>query len=85
MKVAAAELKDGGDNSDEEEIEGSSESSSEDSTDSDEGESGAEDERVDEDGDENGAAPSQPKKSKGRPKVFSCVKKVRKVPTLGID
>ena len=33
MKVAAAELKDGRDNSDEEEIEGSSESLSEDSTD----------------------------------------------------
>jgi hypothetical protein len=83
--VAAAELKDGGDNSDEEEIEGSSKSLSEDSTDGDEGKSGAEDKWVDEDGDKNGAASSQPKKSKGRPKVFSCVEKVRKVPTLNID
>ena len=46
---------------------------------------GAENKQLDEDGDKNGATLSQPKKSKGRPKVFSCVKKVRKVPTLGID
>jgi hypothetical protein len=81
MKVVAAELKDGGDNSDENEIEDSSGSPSEDSTDSSEGES-AEDEWVDEGMDvdrEEEAAPIQPKKSKGRQKVFSCVKKVHQV------
>ena len=86
MKVVAAELKDGGDNSDENEIEDSSGSPSEDLTDSSEGES-AEDEWVDEGMDADGeeAAPIQPKKSKGRQKVFSCVEKVRQVRPFEVD
>ena len=66
MEVAAAELKDGGDNS-AEEIEESSGSSSEDSTSANEGEDGVENNWIDE-SDEGGgedkdeAVPSQPKK-----------------------
>ena len=88
MKVAAAELKDGGDNSDENEIEDSSGSPSDDSTDGSEGESAEDewvDEDVDEDGEGEGAAPIRPKKSKGRQKVFSCVEKVRQVRPFEVD
>jgi len=88
MKAAAAELNDGGDNSAKEEIEESSGSSSEDSTSADEGENGVKDKWIDEcdeGGDEDEAAPSQPKKSKGKRKVLSCVEKVRKVQPFGVD
>jgi hypothetical protein len=89
MKVAAAELKDGGDNS-AEEIKESRGSSSEDSTSADEGEDGVENNWIDEpdeggDGDKDEAAPSQRKKSKGKGKVFSCVEKVHKVRPFGVD
>lgn len=83
MEVAAAKLKDGGDNS-AEEIEELSGSSSKDSTSADLGEDGVENNWIDE-SDEDEAALSQPKKLKRKRKVFSCVEKVCKVQPFAVE